>query len=80
MLRDTDTVQSVGGLSLRVISVLVSVGVKIATAQKSVMAIAAGLILSLILVFIGFTCSFGKVWLAWQKNGRIFGADCGLDR
>ena len=64
MLRDSDMVQSAGGLSLRVIPVLVSVGVKIATAQKSAIAIAAGLILSLILVFIGFTCSFGKVWPA----------------
>jgi hypothetical protein len=64
VLRDSDMVQSAGGLSLRVIPVLVSVGVKIATAQKSAIAIAAGLILSLILVFIGFTCSFGKVWPA----------------
>ena len=68
MLGDSDTVQSAGVLSLRVIFVLVSVGVKIATAQKSVIAIATGLILSLILVFIGFTCSFGRSRPAWQRK------------
>jgi hypothetical protein len=68
VLRDSDTVQSAGGLSLRVISVLVSVGVKIATAQKSAIAIAAGLILSLILFFIGFTYSFGSFSPAWQRK------------
>jgi hypothetical protein len=60
--------QSAVALFLLVVFGAVSVGVKIATAQKSAMAIAAGLILSLVVVFIGFTCSFGKVWPAWQKK------------
>jgi hypothetical protein len=51
-------------------------GVKIATAQSSVMAIAAGLTLSVILVFIqvlvavGFTSSFGIFGAAWHKSSK----------
>lgn len=54
--------------------IVVVVGVKIATAKKSAMAIAAGLILVVIFVVIRFlqsvrfTCSFGRFWPAWQKK------------
>ena len=73
-------------LSLVFVIVIVDVGVRTATAQNSAMAIAAGLILVVIFVFIRFlakccfTCSFGGFWPAWQKSGKIFSADRGLDR